>query len=777
MLKCIALANITNIILGYKDKRHKCDNPAEESGTQECPILIEESPQKKASTDQKLALPAILRCKVKSKVRQPTSYRVTSALSYSPPLKTETVVIIIPESTSTSDSSEEEDTETNEDDLSIRREYHNDDERIPVFEKPKKAYYAADILRILSSSHQNNMKCTRQPMQVQYNGSFLVDVTIVPLDDIFADGNGCYVNNGHSMHTYKRKKSGNWKKTTASFRKDPLERSEFHLDRHYRRLKEYPEFRQTVSYLRDQRGEIVDNVALVQYLFKGKEHEIKVFPHGNSKAAKPFTRTKPSTINALRQNLEKYQPNEALAKTRKEMGGCFSNTSEASLPRGQTQAYNLKRTSTNNTFVSGGKRSKDEMTTLNWYAKTEGKNFVRMQEIADEPLILIATENQLDDLVRFCTSEIDFSYLSVDPTFNFGNFSVTPTSYRNLLLKSRQTGKNPVFIGPIFIHHTKQRATYKQFFDKLKSIREKLSDVISYGTDGEKALSDALAEAFPLAIHLRCFRHFRGNFQSRLKNLGISETRSYYDEVFGKQEGTVYQEGLLDATSEDEFDARLHSLKESWAKREQCEVEKCKVYEWIEERSPMMKSSMIASVRTKAGLGNPPIKFYTNDSENTNRRLRDKTKGKEQGETSFIREMKELIEDSQETEVVLAMHGASEVYEVREPFRKFQLEREEWFRMNESQRRNYIKEVHSKSMEELYASESNASVYAENSDRHRVRDGDAQELSVENSALSNIFDRYFLQCVWKKARRLVSEPQSILQAPSKDSKIKAFSVL
>ena len=107
--------------------------------------------------------------------------------------------------------------------------------------------------------------------------------------------------------------------------------------------------------------------------------------------------------------------------------------------------------------------------------------------------------------MRFCTSEIDFSYLSVDPTSNFGNFSVTPTSYRNLLLKSRETGKKPVVIGPIFIHHTKQRATYKQFFDKLKNIRGQLSDVISYGTDGEKALSDALAEAFPLAIHLRCF--------------------------------------------------------------------------------------------------------------------------------------------------------------------------------------------------------------------------------------------------------------------------------
>ena len=765
---------ISNIILGYKAKRSSsCDKAAQESGTQECPILIEESPKKKASSNEKSAFPAILRCKEKSNVRRSTSYRVTDPLSYSPPLKTETVVIPL-EPSSTSDTSEDEDTESSEDALSIR-EYHNGDERIPVLEKPKKAYYAADILRILSSPHPRSMKCTRQPMRVQNNAAFMVDVTVIPLDDIFADGNGCYVNNGHNTHTYKRKKSGNWKRTTSS-RKDPLERREFHLERHYRRLKKYPEFRQTVSYLRDQRGEIVDNVALVQYLFKGKEHEIKVYPHGNSKAAKPFTRTKPSTVKTLRQNLEKYQPNEALAKTCKEMGGLFSCTSEASLPRGQTQAYNLKRTNTNNTLVSSGKRSKDEMTALNWYAKTEGKTFVRMQVLTDEPLIVITTENQLDDSVRFCTSEIDFSYLSVDPTFNFKNFSVMPTSYRNLLLKSRQTGKNPVFIGPIFIHHTKQRATYKQFFDKLKSIRGKLGDVISYGTDGEKALSDALGEAFPLAIHLRCFRHFRGNFQSHLKNLGINETRSYYDEVFGKQDGSIYQ-GLLDANSEDEFDARLNSLRESWAKREQCEVEKCKVYQWIEERSPMIKSSMIASVRTKAGLGNLPMKFYTNDSENTNRRLCDKTKGREQGETSFIREMKELIEDSQETEVVLAMYGASEAYEVREPFRKFELQREEWFRMNESQRRSYIKDVYSKSMEELYASENNASVYAENSDRHRVRDGDAQELPVEKSVLLKFFDHYFLQCVWKKAQRLLSEPQSILKAPSKDSKIKAFSVL
>ena len=40
---------------------------------------------------------------------------------------------------------------------------------------------------------------------------------------------------------------------------------------------------------------------------------------------------------------------------------------------------------------------------------------------------------------------------------------------------------------------------------------------------------------------------------------------------------------------------------------------------------------MNASACTKAGLGNLLIKFYTNDSENTDQRLHDKTKGRERG--------------------------------------------------------------------------------------------------------------------------------------------------
>ena len=73
-----------------------------------------------------------------------------------------------------------------------------------------------------------------------------------------------------------------------------------------------------------------------------------------------------------------------------------------------------------------------------------------------------------------------------------------------------------------------------------------------------------------------------------------------------------------------------------------------------------MKESMIASVRTEAGLGYRPDKFYTNDSENTNRRLRHKTVEKELGETAFAKAVRELIEDEQETELVLAVFNGSE---------------------------------------------------------------------------------------------------------------------
>jgi len=59
----------------------------------------------------------------------------------------------------------------------------------------------------------------------------------------------------------------------------------------------------------------------------------------------------------------------------------------------------------------------------------------------------------LNDLERFCTKE-KCTVLSIDPTFNLGDFYVTVTTYHHLMLEN-SGGSHPVILGPIFVHQQK----------------------------------------------------------------------------------------------------------------------------------------------------------------------------------------------------------------------------------------------------------------------------------------------------------------------------------
>lgn len=54
----------------------------------------------------------------------------------------------------------------------------------------------------------------------------------------------------------------------------------------------------------------------------------------------------------------------------------------------------------------------------------------------------------------------------------------------------------------------------------------------------------------------------------KLNHLHVTDFRQYLLEVFRKQEGQTYQPGLLDATTRDEFDTIVLSLKQPWAERD-----------------------------------------------------------------------------------------------------------------------------------------------------------------------------------------------------------------
>lgn len=106
-----------------------------------------------------------------------------------------------------------------------------------------------------------------------------------------------------------------------------------------------------------------------------------------------------------------------------------------------------------------------------WKSKDITAQFVRDVKAAPDPALVLATDQQLDDMVRFCTSVDEFCVTTVDPTFNLGDFDVTPLSYRNLLLETKRSGKSPVFLGPLLIHHRKNFATYLYFTSTLVGLR------------------------------------------------------------------------------------------------------------------------------------------------------------------------------------------------------------------------------------------------------------------------------------------------------------------
>jgi hypothetical protein len=54
----------------------------------------------------------------------------------------------------------------------------------------------------------------------------------------------------------------------------------------------------------------------------------------------------------------------------------------------------------------------------------EDSAYIRSVEAAPEPMCILATDQQLTDLERFCTGD-HFGIICIDPTFNLGPFYVT----------------------------------------------------------------------------------------------------------------------------------------------------------------------------------------------------------------------------------------------------------------------------------------------------------------------------------------------------------------
>ena len=524
------------------------------------------------------------------------------------------------------------------------------------------------------------------------------------------------------------------------------------------------------------------NRALVQYTFDEEEHVITLGPHGNAKKRSTYLRTLPSTLQKLCKVSQNLTPKFAVCEVSSAAGGIMSATSAASLPRNRQQVSNMRRRTEISSDPYATKQKDPLFSVMVMCKNSEGRkadeSFVRIVTGAPEAMALLCPDWILNDLDRFCTG-LPHTILTLDPTFDLGDFNMTVSTYRHLML-TNSAGSHPVMTGPIFIHQRKHFNSYYFFASSLLGLKPSLSSLCSFGTDGEKALFNAFQTVFNKAIHLHCFLHFRGNLDAKLKECNIPKPIriEFLRDVFGNP--SSLEEGLVDV--DDAHEASISSLKEIWNNRELPFNNPPRFYDWfIANCKDAVKTTMLKSLRVAAGLGNPPQPYYTNDVECHNNVIKQQTNYRAQELPQFIDSMKRMIEN-QKKEVERAIVGMGE-YKISSEFSELQVDTRNFFQMSEAQREKVIKRFYSarfKTIPDEVATNQTAknvrsaecescddATKFDNSTIHDSSDSDCSKEECDDNPLLQLssLPEYVADKIWSESQQLAMSKNSVCISP------------
>ena len=440
-------------------------------------------------------------------------------------------------------------------------------------------------------------------------------------------------------------------------------------------------------------------------------------------------------------------PKLAVHDVSSQLGGVIHAATAGSLPRNQQQAKDKRRKLKTDS-------SKDPLLSAMFMCKESMSGFVRRVMGAPDYMIVIADDRTLDNLVRFCTNTEAPQILSVDPTFSLGQFDVTVTTYKHPMLTA-STSDHPSMLGPILIHQRKQFQNYQFFSTSLLGLRPSLQQLCAFGTDGEVALVDAFHSAFPNAIHLRCFLHFKDNLKHKLEHK-MKIPRHVSNEFLFNVLGCVSsrEKGLVNAEDEEIFTTQLESLREPWNEREEAATKMEPIFhDWfIRNCSNTIRSTMLPTIRKSAGLGTPPAPYYMNALESMNSLLKRYTNNKKLDLCTFITKLKDVI-DVQFQEVDRAVAGLGE-YSVSDRFPQFIFSAAEWAQLNTEQR----KKVLSKFVEFAPTANEDSGIVSQTEDQPCHQGEGDNPLSVLQ------IPPYIANIIWEQQRAL-QNPNSIVDAP------------
>ena len=131
--------------------------------------------------------------------------------------------------------------------------------------------------------------------------------------------------------------------------------------------------------------------------------------------------------------------------------------------------------------------------------------------------------------------------------------------FRNTAVQYRKTKKAPTFIGPTMIHYIDDAQSYQELLDYTRRELNNCSTLV-IGSDGAKAIKEAVDSVFLESRHFYCTRHVRGNIERQLMKCRttLDKRRSLLELMFDSSES------LIQSETKEEFQDRLNELSEYW---------------------------------------------------------------------------------------------------------------------------------------------------------------------------------------------------------------------
>lgn len=235
----------------------------------------------------------------------------------------------------------------------------------------------------------------------------------------------------------------------------------------------------------------------------------------------------------------------------------------------------------------------------------------------------------------------DFTYLSLDPTYNVGPFYLTPITFTNIFVKEK-----PLMISGFYTHTRKDENTYNIIANNFFNSFPQMQKIKLAVTDGERALINAFKPYITAkgGYWIPCFNHKLQDLMLKCNELKL-DANYYRIKVFGRTKDTM--DGLVDMTEKSVEDAKKNWDPQFFEWFKSCLYDDIKNYMLPEKRAAM-------NLR-KDGKG----KITTNLSESGHHMIKEFLKKRHQ-EDSLVKEMKGFFRQQRVTWVNCCMQKSSD---------------------------------------------------------------------------------------------------------------------